>query len=118
MSRGMTVCWTLAASCFIGAALMLSRLWLDAEGGLANTDHLVGSLTITVSVIAFAEVARLLRYLNALLGAWLMLAPLLYGGTAVETAVRVGLGVVLVGLSIPRGHRSREHYAGWDRFVT
>lgn len=118
MSRGMTVCWTLAASCFIGAALMLSRLWLDAEGGLANTDHLVGSLTITVSVIAFAEVARLLRYINALLGAWLMLAPLLYGGTAIETAVRVGLGLALVGLSIPRGRRSREHYAGWDRFVT
>lgn len=117
MNRGVTVPWTLAMSCAIGALLMLSRLWLGAEGQLANTDHLVGALTITVSVIAFAEVARLLRYLNALLGSWLAVAPMLYGGEAFDSAVRVALGLALILLSIPRGRRSREHYAGWDRFV-
>jgi nucleoside-diphosphate-sugar epimerase len=117
MNQGVTVPWTLAASCAIGGALMLTRLWLGAEGSLANTDHLVGALTITVSVIAFAEVARLLRYINAILGTWLAVAPLLHGGDAFDSAVRVGLGLALIGLSIPRGRRSREHYAGWDRFV-
>lgn len=32
-------------------------------------------------------------------------------------AVSIVLGLALVGLSIPRGRRSKEHYAGWDRFV-
>lgn len=115
--RGLTVPWTLAVSVAIGALLMLSRLWLGAEGSLANTDHLVGALTITVSVIAFAEVARLLRYINAILGTWLALAPLLYGGGMVDSAVRVVLGIALIALSVPRGRRSDEHYAGWDRFI-
>ena len=117
MIRGMTVPGTLIVSCAIGALLMLSRLWLGAQGQLANTDHLVGALTITVSVIAFAEVARPLRYASGLLGAWLALAPLMYGGGTIATIVRVALGLALIGLCIPRGRRSREHYAGWDRFV-
>ena len=117
MNQGMTLPWTLLVSSVIGAALMLSRLWLGAGGSLANTDHLVGSLAITVSVIAFAEVARLLRYLIVPLGLWLAAAPLLYGGTLIETMVRVGLGLALIGLSVPRGRRSSEHYAGWDRFI-
>lgn len=117
MNRGMTVPWTLAVSVAIGAVLMLSRLWLGAEGPLANTDHLVGSLAITVSVIAFAEVARLLRFVNVLLGVWLAITPLLYGGSAIESAVRVAFGLSLIALSIPRGRRGEEHYAGWDRFV-
>ena len=29
----------------------------------------------------------------------------------------VGVGLLLIGLSLPRGKRSGEHYAGWDRFV-
>ena len=116
MIRGMTVPGTLIVSCAIGALLMLSRLWLGAQGQLANTDHLVGALTITVSVIAFAEVARPL-YASGLLGAWLALAPLMYGGGTIATIVRVALGLALIGLCIPRGRRSREHYAGWDRFV-
>ena len=32
-------------------------------------------------------------------------------------AVSIALGLALVAFSIPRGRRSDEHYAGWDRFV-
>lgn len=31
--------------------------------------------------------------------------------------VSVVLGLALVGLSLPRGERSCEYYAGWDCFV-
>ncbi len=116
--RGVTLPWTLTASIVIGVFLMLTRIFLGAEGDLANTDHLVGALTIAVSVIALAEVARPLRFVNALLGAWLILAAfLLDGGSALDSAVRIALGLALIGLSVPRGRRSSEHYASWDRFV-
>jgi len=29
----------------------------------------------------------------------------------------VAVGLLLIGLSLPQGKRSGEHYAGWDRFV-
>ena len=97
---------------------MLTRLVFGTEGAMANSDHLMGALTITVAIIATAEVARALRFLNMAFGAWLIAAPfLLEGAAAVATAAGVALGAVLIALSFPRGRRSDEHYAGWDRFV-
>jgi len=116
--RGVTLPWTLAACLAIGAFLMLTRPLLGAEGSLANTDHLVGALAITVTVIALAEVARALRFLNVPLGAWLVIGALTQSqDSGVDIVVRVVLGLALIALSFPRGPRSKEHYAGWDRFV-
>jgi nucleoside-diphosphate-sugar epimerase/uncharacterized membrane protein len=116
--RGITLPWTLAASMAIGAFLMLTRPVLGTAGPMANSDHVIGALAITVAIIATAEVARSLRFINALFGAWLIAAPwLLSGGTAYASWIGVVLGLVLIALSLPRGSRSPEHYAGWDRYI-
>jgi hypothetical protein len=73
--RGVTMPWTLAASAILGVSLMFSRLVFGTAPPLANSDHLVGALVITVAVIAMAEVARALRFINILFGAWLIVAP-------------------------------------------
>lgn len=102
--RGVTVPWTLAASIAIGVFLMLTRVFLGASGSMANSDHVTGALAISVAVIATAEVARPIRFVNCILGAWLVAAPFVMGGASLlATAVSVFLGVVLVGLSLPRG---------------
>lgn len=72
----MTVPWTLAVNCLTGAVLMLSRLW-PAQPDNSRTRVIFGALTITASVIAFAEVLRPLRFPDVLLGAWLAVAPLI-----------------------------------------
>ena len=116
--RGITLPWTLAASMAIGAFLMLTRPALGTAGSMANSDHVIGALTITVAVIATAEVARPLRFINALFGSWLIAAPWFLGGaTAIASWIGVALGLVLIAVSLPRGSRSREHYAGWDRYI-
>jgi len=117
-TRGITLPWTLAGAMAIGAFLMLTRLVLGTSGAMANSDHVVGALTITVAIIATAEVARPLRFVNLLFGAWLVAAPWVLGGADATAAwVSVGLGLALMGLSLPRGRRSGEHYASWDRYV-
>ncbi len=116
--RGITLPWTLLASIAIGAILMFTRLLFGSQGTMANSDHVVGALAITVAIIATAEVARPLRFVNVLLGAWLIIAPwALQGASGLGTAASVVLGLVLAALSLPRGRRSSEHYASWDRFV-
>lgn len=118
MTRGVTLPPTLAASVVLGAFLMFSRVLLASAGAMANGDHVVGALVVTVAIIATAEVARLLRFVNVLFGAWLLVAPwVLDGASSIGTFASVAVGVALIGLSLPRGRRSREHYAGWDRFV-
>jgi hypothetical protein len=47
---------------------MFSRLVFGTAGTLADSDHLSGALVLTVAVIALAEVARPLRFLNLALG--------------------------------------------------
>lgn len=116
--RGVTLPWTLAASIAIGAFLMLTRLILGSESAMANSDHLFGALVITVAIIATAEVARALRFVNAAFGAWLVAAPFVLEGTGrFGTAVSILAGLALIALSLPRGKRSEEHYASWDKYV-
>jgi nucleoside-diphosphate-sugar epimerase len=116
--QGVTAPWTLVASCALGAWLMFSLAIFGAEGAIANSDHLIGALIITVAVCAMAEVARPLRFINLLFGLWLVAAPwLLEGVSKGATWNDVIVGVIIIGLSLPRGRRSAEHYGAWDRYV-
>ena len=117
-ARGVTVPWTLGLSAALGAFLMLSRAIFGNEMPLAGSDHLVGALVLTTAVIAWAEVARPLRFLNLGFGLWLVIAPwLLGGGTVPGSLVGILAGLALIILSLPRGRRSAEHYGSWDRYV-
>jgi hypothetical protein len=110
--------WTLVAVALFGAWLMLTRLVFGTEPPMAHSDHLTGALVLVVAVTAMAEVGRMLRLLNVALGAWLVAAPwLLSGASTSAKAGSVAVGAAIVLLSLPRGHRSREHYGNWDRFV-
>lgn len=116
---GVTVPWQLAAASVLGAWLMFTPLVFGTTGAMADSDHIVGGLVITVAIIAMAEVARPLRFVNVGFGLWLVAAPWLLSGvpSGLATVNSVIAGLALVALSLPRGRRSAEHYGGWDRFV-
>jgi hypothetical protein len=116
--RGVTVPWTLVASVVLGLWLMFSRLIFGTEPPMADSDHLVGALIITVAVIAMAEVARPLRFLNVGFGLWLVVAPwILNGASTTASWAGVFVGLAVVALSLPRGRLSKEHYGSWDRLI-
>lgn len=115
--RGVRATPSLTALCGIGLWLMFTRLIYGTEGALANSDHLMGSLLITVSVLAMAEVARTLRLLNVLIGLWLMAAPwLLEGGSTVAGVGSVVTGILVVVLSIPKG-AIHYRYGNWNKLI-
>lgn len=115
--RGVTPAPSLIALCTVGLWLMFTRLIFGTEGALANSDHLMGSLLITVSVLAMAEVARVLRLANVFIGLWLLTAPwVLDGGTTLANIVGVVAGVLVIVLSIPKG-QVRYRYAAWNKLI-
>lgn len=117
-ARGLTLPWPLLVTTMLGGWLMFTRLAFDTQPSMANSDHLVGSLVVTVSIIAMAEVARPLRLLNVPAGLWLIVAPwLLEGGSMVANIAGAVVGLAIAGLSLPRGLRSEHHYGRWDRLV-
>ena len=117
MMWGVTLPWTLLISAAIGIGIMAVPALLQMQGSAADSNHVVGALVVTFAVIAMAEVARPLRFLNLLFGGWLVLAPWLLDGFT-TTGKWSGLiaGVVLVLLSLPRG-RVHQRYGGWDAVV-
>lgn len=116
-ARGVTPTAPLLALCAIGVWLMFTRLIFGTEGALANSDHLMGSLLITVSVLAMAEVARVLRLLNVFIGLWLVAAPwLLDGGSTAANIGGVLAGLLVIALSIPKGF-VYDRYAGWSKLI-
>ncbi len=116
--RGVNAPWTLVVCAGLGVWLMFSRASLGSVPPIADSDHLVGALVVTVAIIAMAEVARPLRFVNVLFGLWLIAAPwLLQGSNVIGDVAGMAVGGALIALSLPRGRRSQEHYGSWDRLI-
>ena len=104
-------------SAALGLWLMFTRLTLDTSGSLADSDHLTGATIFVVSVCAFAEVARPIRWLNVPLAMWLFLSPwVLSGATTAGLWANMAVATFLALLALPRGP-VRHHYAAWDRYM-
>lgn len=117
MVWGVTAPWTLLASAALGVWLMAAPAVLDSSGAAADSDRIAGALTLTIAVVAMAEVVRAGRFLNVLTGLWIAVSPwMLQGSAATGRWKDLAVGLLLVALSLPRG-AIREHYGAWDRAV-
>jgi nucleoside-diphosphate-sugar epimerase len=116
LGGGVNVPWTLLVSVLIGIWLLFTRLTLGTTGIVADADHLIGSLVITTSVAAMAEVVRLLRFINIFFGLALIIVAFLAAGTMLQIAAAILAGLALIALSIPRG-RIKNKYGSWSRVI-
>jgi nucleoside-diphosphate-sugar epimerase len=117
LTTGVSLPWTLGISTLIGVALMGTRLLFGTSGAGADSDHIVGSLVVTFSIMAWGEVARPLRFVNIGFGLWLVAAPwLLAGYNGLGTAASVLLGLALAWLALPEG-RIASHFGRWDKIA-
>ena len=117
MAWGVTVPFSLFVSAALGLWLMAAPAVFHTRGFAADSDHVVGALVVTIAVVVMAEVVRVGRFLNVLLGVWLVVAPWLLGGVSAGTRVNdMTTGVAIILLSFPRG-RVHERYGAWDRYI-
>ncbi len=113
---GVSVPWNLALCLLIGAWLMFTRITLGSDGAMANADHLIGALVLTVTVSAFAEVARPLRFLNMAFGVALLITPFAYGAAWPATLASLVCAAGLIVLNARRGP-IRNRYGGWSKVI-
>jgi hypothetical protein len=83
---------------------------------VADADHLVGALALTVISIAAAEVARPARFLLIPLGAALLVTPFVYNANSSAAAASIACGIGLILLSIRRG-AIEQRYARWQKMI-
>lgn len=113
---GVNLPWNLVIAAMLAASLLFTRLTFGAEGGMADADHLIGFLALTIISLAAAEVARPLRYCLIPLGGALLVTPFLFDASRIHSAANIGMGILLVALSFRRG-AIRERYGTWDRHI-
>lgn len=116
LNGGITLPWNLLGCIAIGVWLMCTRLTLDASGGMANADHLLGSLIITVTVTALAEAVRVLRFINLAFALTLFITPFVYDAGLAATLASIICAVLLFILTIPRG-KIISSYGQWDKMI-
>jgi hypothetical protein len=115
--RGVTVPLQLAVQLAIGVWLMARPDLIHSVGRSADVDHLIGAIIVTVAAISTAEVTRIARYVNVLVGGLLVVAALLFAREYPIVLISELLsGVAVAVAAIPLGEIV-EKYAGWDKFV-
>lgn len=108
--------WNLAICIVLGIWLMCTRLSLGHEGNMANWDHLIGALVITLSVCATAEVARPIRLLIPPLACVLLVTPFIYDVSFWSLVITLLSAFALILLSFPKGDTSNQH-GSWSTRV-
>ncbi len=116
VAGGVTLPWNLALCIPIGLWLMFTRITLDASGGMANADHIVGALALTVVITATAESGRAARYGLIPLGIGLMAAPFLYEASSLSMISSLICGPLLIALSLRKGSISCR-YGKWEKVI-
>ena len=113
---GVTLPWNLALCIPIGIWLMFTRLTLGSDNGMANADHIIGSLVLTVTITALAELGRAIRYLLIPLGMALFMTPFVFNVSVMAIVSSLICGVLLIGLSLPKG-KIHNTYGVWNKAV-
>ncbi|MDF3012082.1 MAG: polymerase subunit epsilon [Cellvibrio sp.] len=108
--------WNIALCIMLGLWLMLTRISLGHEGNMANWDHLIGSLVITVAVCAMAEVARPARLLIIPLACALLITPFIYHVSTGSLIITLACALALIILSLPKG-RSLNQFGTWNHRI-
>jgi hypothetical protein len=103
----------LIVSALLGVGLYAAPDMLGYEG-IARVSHLiVGPIVASVSLIAISDVARELRWVNLLLGAWLVFSAVVIEHSQLALFTGVAIGMALAALSIVRGSINQRLGGGW-----
>ena len=117
MIWGVALPWNLLLSTGLGLWLMASPSVFGSTGTAAHSDHLLGAIIVTISVISLADVGRAMRYLNVLLGVAVIAAPWVVGGASTTSRWNDAIAATLVILlSLPRG-KVNERYGTWKYLI-
>jgi hypothetical protein len=82
------------------------------------SDHIAGWVVFAIAVTALAEIARALRFLVVPIGIWIAASPfVLAGGGTASMVANVVVGLLIAGLSLPRGRRSEATYGKWNSLI-
>ncbi len=107
--------WARSHNILIGLWLMSSP-WIFPEAYGAHVsinNHIVGPIVLSCAIIALHEALRSLRWVNAVIGAWLLIAPWVLGYGTLATVNSSISGFLLLIAATARGRTFMTFDGGW-----
>ncbi len=96
----------------VGAWLMIAPYALGYIGsGAEMNDRIVGPFICCFAIVAMGEATRNVRYWNVPLGAWMVIAPLLFSYPAMGAVSAVVSGLLTIALPF-KPRKIEERFAG------
>lgn len=116
--QGVTVPLSLILSCVAGIWLMARPDVLPSGAHIfADLDHLFGAVVLTIAAISTAEVTRIARFANLVVGFGLFIvAACALSSSLLVAASDIFAGALVMVSSVPRGEIV-ERYAKWNKFI-
>jgi nucleoside-diphosphate-sugar epimerase len=109
--------WNLLLATLLGVWLMAAPTVAGLSGMTSDVTHILGALVVTFAVVAYAEPARIVRFLNVPIGFWLLLTPLVARGSPTLWLWTGALtGLALMACSLARGAVD-DRYGTWQRLI-
>jgi len=105
VKKGISIPWNLAICCLLGAGFMALPGIFSFEGSLADVDHIFGALIIVISVVAFAGVVRVVRWVNVAFALPFLIMPYYYPNKPIFHWV---MGILVILLSIYKSQLNKK----------
>lgn len=117
MFLGASFSWPLLVSAVVGAWVMAAPWAFGTTGPAFRFESVIGALAVVTAFVAWAEVTRVLRGINVLIGLAIAIAAWLFPDVSLPARLSdLVAGLLLVALSVPRG-RIQDRYGSWDPFI-
>ena len=105
--------WAPIANIILGLWLIFSTAVFHTSPGIDNNNYIVGTLVITFAVIALWDINRTLLKVNALAGAWLIIASLVISFSHLSVLLSdILVGITIIFLSLKKAQKAGEKYGG------
>lgn len=100
----------------VGAWLMAAPAVLGHSGSdLGTSDRIAGPVILATAFLGIFPITRIVRWFNALPGAWLLVAPFLLSGGSAAAAVSDRIaGVLVLALFWVEKAPQDDYGGGWD----
>jgi hypothetical protein len=104
--------WNQVVIILIGLWVMASPDMMGYSGPERTNHHIVGPLVVSFGMIALSQTTRSARWVNVVLGLWLIVAPFALSYSPLKSSL---VGTVVFGLSLIEGSRREQLGGGWTR---
>lgn len=106
--------WAHLLTVLAGIWLMASPAVLDYADPARANDRIIGPIVASMATIAIWEHTRPLRWVNVVLGAWLLIAPWRLCHPSYARWDSLAAGRLILVCWLVKGHRTHQFGGGWS----